>query len=74
MKPASKENNSRLWTDSMIQNIGLCSRCVHAIPTAGPRTVFVRCALAGTDARFPRYPVLPVDSCPGFERRPTGDE
>lgn len=30
-------------------------------------SVFFRCARAETDARFVRYPPLPVLACPGFE-------
>ena len=30
-------------------------------------SVFFRCARADTDARFVRYPPLPVRTCPGYE-------
>ncbi|HUL49278.1 MAG TPA: YciI family protein [Gemmatimonadales bacterium] len=30
-------------------------------------SVFFRCARAETDARFPRYPQLPVHACTGYE-------
>jgi hypothetical protein len=46
---------------------GLCERCVHARLLASPRSVFLRCGLAETDPRFPRYPPLPVLRCAGFE-------
>jgi hypothetical protein len=29
--------------------------------------VFSLCERSKTDARFPKYPRLPVESCPGFE-------
>jgi hypothetical protein len=30
--------------------------------------VFYLCRLSSTDARFPRYPALPVVSCQGYEQ------
>ena len=32
-----------------------------------PRSLFVRCGLADTDPAFPRYPPLPVRTCPGWK-------
>lgn len=46
---------------------GLCATCVHLRLAASPRSVFVRCGLADTDPRFPRYPPLPVLACSGYE-------
>jgi hypothetical protein len=40
---------------------------VHARLIPGARSSFVRCGLADTDQRFPRYPPLPVRQCDGFE-------
>ncbi len=52
---------------------GLCAACVHARATANARgSTFVLCGLAATDARFPRYPAVPVLRCAGFEL-PPGD-
>ena len=48
---------------------GLCATCEHLRLLASRRSVFVRCGLAAVDARFPRYPRLPVVACPGY--RPT---
>lgn len=48
---------------------GLCASCVHLDLLSSPRSVFVRCRLADTDPRFPRYPRLPVESCSGWRRR-----
>ena len=47
---------------------GLCAECAHALvrPT-NKGTIYLRCGLAATDDRFPRYPRLPVLDCPGFE-------
>ncbi len=46
---------------------GLCAACVHLRLLASKRSVFVRCGLAATDPRFPRYPGLPVAACSGYE-------
>ena len=37
---------------------------------ASRRSVFVRCGLAATDPRFPKYPPLPVRACPGYRSQP----
>lgn len=47
---------------------GLCASCAHLDLLASPRSVFVRCGLAASDPRFPRYPRLPVLACTGFAR------
>jgi hypothetical protein len=47
---------------------GLCAGCVHRRLLASARSVFLRCGLADSDARFPRYPALPVLACAGFRR------
>ena len=44
---------------------GLCATCIHARTVTGARSQFWMCALARTDARFPRYPRLPVLHCDG---------
>lgn len=48
---------------------GLCGRCIHLQLLSSARSTFVRCGLAASDPSFPRYPALPVRSCPGFEER-----
>lgn len=45
---------------------GLCATCEHLRIVASPRSLFVRCGLAATDPRFPRYPPLPVVACAGY--------
>ena len=46
---------------------GLCGSCAHARPIVSARgSTFWLCGLGATDARFPRYPRLPVVQCPGF--------
>jgi hypothetical protein len=51
-------------------NPGLCRTCEHLRLLASARSVFVRCGLAEADPVFPRYPPLPVLSCPGYRRSP----
>jgi hypothetical protein len=48
---------------------GLCGGCRHArrVETRVGST-FRICERATTDPSYPRYPVLPTLSCPGFER------
>jgi hypothetical protein len=50
------------------ETAGLCGDCVHAVIRPTRRgTVYLRCGLAATDSRFPRYPRLPVVECVGHE-------
>jgi hypothetical protein len=52
---------------------GLCGACRHSRVIRTTRgTVFRLCERSTTDVRYPRYPVLPVISCPGFETRDVG--
>ena len=46
---------------------GLCATCAHVRVVTGARSVFARCDLSDRDARFPRYPTLPVCACDGYE-------
>ena len=49
---------------------GLCDRCVHQKVIRTTRgSAFSLCERSKTDARFPKYPRLPVVRCDGFERR-----
>jgi len=51
---------------------GLCGRCRWSDRIRTRRgTDFWRCVRSETDAKFPKYPRLPVDLCSGFE--PLGD-
>lgn len=47
--------------------IGLCEHCRHARIVETTRSVFWMCALSATDARFDKYPRLPVLECDGYE-------
>ena len=55
---------------------GLCRTCAYArLQRTARGSEFWRCLRAEDDARFPRYPQLPVLACPGYERRsPEQDE
>jgi len=53
---------------------GLCAACTHVqLVTSARGSTFYLCRLSFTDARFPRYPPLPVLSCAGFQTR-SGEE
>jgi len=50
--------------------VGLCGDCVHAKRIASDRgSVFWMCQLSATDARFPKYPRLPVFACSGYTQK-----
>jgi hypothetical protein len=49
---------------------GLCDSCKHQRIIRNTRgSVFSMCERSKTDARFPKYPRLPVRRCDGYERR-----
>ena len=48
--------------------LGLCASCAHARRVDSARgSQFLLCGLAQTDARFAKYPRLPVIRCAGYE-------
>jgi hypothetical protein len=48
--------------------VGLCLTCAHArIVASSKGSSFYLCRKADTDARFAKYPALPVRECPGYE-------
>ena len=50
---------------------GLCGSCRHARTVASRRgSRFWLCGRSRFDPRFPRYPVLPVLRCVGYEETP----
>ncbi len=50
--------------------IGLCESCKNVEVTANRRgSRFYLCKLSAHDARFPKYPRLPVLACEGYERK-----
>ena len=47
--------------------VGLCAQCAHArVQQSAKGSAFWRCGLADDDARFARYPPLPVVRCAGY--------
>jgi hypothetical protein len=51
------------------QRVGLCASCAHArLIESAKGSEFWLCERSKSDARFKKYPPLPVRACPGFER------
>ena len=52
---------------------GLCARCLHArkLSTKSGARIYL-CGRSKTDARFAKYPRLPMAECPGYEPAPSG--
>jgi len=50
--------------------VGLCTTCSHMRRMQNDRgSTFYLCELSTTDARFPKYPRLPVIQCVGYVSR-----
>ncbi|HVW05568.1 MAG TPA: hypothetical protein VHB78_11220 [Vicinamibacterales bacterium] len=50
------------------QPSGLCATCRHARVVMSDRgSRFVQCGRARTEPAYPKYPRLPVLTCPGHE-------
>ena len=60
-------------TSSFTVPPGLCARCCWLRVVSGRGASFVLCRLSEKDARFPRYPALPVVRCDGFAEGDGGD-
>ena len=55
--------------------VGLCESCKHSSIIRSERErSFYLCLRFKTDLRFPKYPRLPVVTCPGFERRELAED
>jgi hypothetical protein len=53
----------------MTRRVGLCPSCKHLRIIHSDRgSDFYLCQRAANDARFAKYPRLPVLACPGYER------
>jgi len=49
-------------------NAGLCANCLHARTIESAKgSSFLLCQRSATDPSYPKYPRLPVLSCPGYE-------
>jgi hypothetical protein len=56
-------------SDATPDRAGLCASCVRAeVVTSSRGSTFYLCTRSATDPAFPRYPVLPVRVCRGYER------
>jgi len=52
-----------------LARVGLCSVCRHARAIHSAKgSEFWLCERSKTDARFNKYPALPVRACAGFEQ------
>lgn len=52
----------------MSRGCGLCETCAYLRLIASSKaSEFVKCELSETDARFQRYPTLPVLWCEGWQ-------
>jgi hypothetical protein len=50
---------------------GICDSCTHQQLVPNSRgSVFSLCKLSRDDPAYPRYPRVPVLSCPGHQPRP----
>lgn len=50
------------------ERVGLCADCVHRREVANTRgSLFYLCERSRSDPAYPRYPRLPVLSCPGYQ-------
>lgn len=50
------------------RRVGLCATCAHRREVSNRRgSVFYLCQRSKSDPAYPRYPRLPVLSCPGYE-------
>lgn len=50
------------------KHAGLCDHCAHQrVVVSGRGSEFSLCLLAREDARFPKYPPVPVLRCAGYE-------
>jgi hypothetical protein len=61
-------------TDRLRATVGLCATCRHARRIESERgSEFWLCQLSAIDARFPKYPRLPILTCPGYAPASSGD-
>jgi hypothetical protein len=66
------EQPSRARRDGV--RAGLCDTCAHQQLVRNTRgSSFSLCTRSRDDPAYPRYPRLPVLSCPGHERRTEAD-
>jgi hypothetical protein len=57
-------------SDASSTNPGLCRDCQYArVLTSDKGSEFWQCQRSFTDPRYPKYPRLPVQECPGYEAK-----
>jgi hypothetical protein len=62
--------NAEQKQSELSRTAGLCADCFHARQIESDRgSTFILCELSLTDPRFPKYPRLPVLSCPGYLKK-----
>ncbi|HEY8120817.1 MAG TPA: hypothetical protein VII78_05820 [Myxococcota bacterium] len=55
--------------DSLERRVGLCAECAHArVQRSARGSEFWRCGRADDEARYRKYPPLPVRECAGHDR------
>ena len=60
------------WLSGSLTSVkaGLCDSCTHQkLIRTGRGSVFSMCLRSRTDPRFPKYPRIPVERCPGYEEK-----
>ncbi len=58
---------------NQVPGAGLCNTCAwQRVVVSGRGSAFSMCRRAAVDARFRKYPPLPVVACVGYERRSPG--
>jgi len=58
-------------SDAHLKAFGLCGDCQHArLIESAKGSRFLLCRLSESDARFPKYPRLPVLRCAGYHPEP----
>jgi hypothetical protein len=63
------EEEKEIKNEEPKSGVGLCADCRFMRRMESDRgSTFYLCGLSATDARFPKYPRLPVLRCPGYER------
>ena len=51
--------------------LGLCADCRHArLIESSKGARFLLCKLSQSDSSFPKYPRLPILTCPGYSHKP----
>jgi hypothetical protein len=64
----SREMNADSKPNRSSAAAGLCANCTHSRQIESARgSTFWLCQLSVSDARFPKYPRLPVLSCLGYK-------